>query len=563
MPTFDDVLEEVGGFGLYQKITFFWVCLTSAMFSYLYVGFVFLAVTPDHWCRSPGVSALREKCNWSLEQEKNFTLPAGRAGSSPYSQCERFDVDWNSSSVSCENPLPFSWNRSQDLPLTRCRDGWVFENGSISSIVTEFELVCSDAWKVDLTQACLNLGFMVGTIIMGYSADMFGRKFSFLSATLVTAVVGLIVAFLPNYTWFVIFRTFQGVFSKGCWLCAYVFITELVGPEYRRTVGILYQVCYSTGMMLLPAVAYLIPDWRNLQLATTIPNFLFLAYYWLIPESPRWLLSQNKNAQAMDVVHKMAKRNGKSLSQKYEKVAENTEDLGRPSFVDLVRTPQIRKHTLILMYNWFACALVYQGLVMRLGTLGGNIYLDFFISGAVEIPAAMLILLVIERIGRRLPFATGGLLSGASCLIAAFIPESVSWLATAIAFVGKLGITMSFEMVVFVNAELYPTFIRNLGVSVCSALCDIGGIVSPFIVYRLADVWAGLPLVVFGVVGLVSGGLVLLLPETKGLTLPDTIEEIENIGRQKRKVAKTSYQQVILQTADAKDPASTKMAVEV
>ncbi|XP_032881597.1 solute carrier family 22 member 2-like [Amblyraja radiata] len=531
MPTFDDVLEEVGGFGLYQKIVFFLVCLISAMFSYLYVGFVFLAVTPDHWCRSPGVSALRAKCNWSLEQEKNFTLPAGRAGSSPYSQCERFDIDWNSSSVSCENPLPFSWNNSRDLPLTRCRDGWVFENGSISSIVTEFELVCSDAWKVDLTQACLNLGFMVGTIIMGYAADMFGRKFSFLSATLVTAVVGLIVGFLPNYTWFVIFRTFQGVFSKGCWLCAYVYITELVGLEYRRTVGILYQVCYSTGMMLLPAVAYLIPDWRNLQLATTIPNFLFLAYYWIIPESPRWLLSQNKNAQAMDVVQKMAKMNGSSLSQKYEKVEENTEDLGRPSFVDLVRTPQIRKHTLILMYNWFACALVYQGLVMRLGTLGGNIYLDFFISGAVEIPAAILILLVIERIGRRLPFATGGLVSGASCLIAAFIPESVSWLATAIAFVGKLGITISFEMVVFVNAELYPTFIRNLGVSVCSTLCDIGGIVSPFIVYRLADVWAGLPLVVFGVIGLISGGLVLLLPETKGLTLPDTIEDIENISR--------------------------------
>ncbi|XP_072122075.1 solute carrier family 22 member 2-like isoform X2 [Mobula birostris] len=531
MPTFDDVLEEVGGFGLYQKFIFFLVCLTSAMFSYLYVGFVFLAVTPDHWCRSPGVAELRQKCNWSLDEEKNYTLPAGRPGTSLYSQCERLDLDWNSSSISCDNPLPFAWNHSRDLPVTTCQDGWEFENGSVSSIVTEFELVCADAWKVDLTQACLNLGFMLGTIVMGYAADMFGRKFSFLSATFVTSVVGLIVVFLPNYTWFVIFRTFQGVFSKGCWLCAYVFITELVGLEYRRTVGILYQVCYSTGMMILPAVAYFIPDWRNLQLATTIPNFLFLTYYWLIPESPRWLLSQNKNSQAMTVIHKMAKVNGGSLLQKYEKVEESSEDLGRPSFVDLVRTPQIRKHTLILMYNWFACALVYQGLVMRLGTLGGNIYLDFFISGAVEIPAAILILLVIERIGRRLPFATGGLLSGASCLIAAFIPESVSWLATAIAFVGKLGITISFEMVVFMNAELYPTFIRNLGVSVCSALCDIGGIVAPFVVYRLADIWTGLPLVVFGVIGLISGGLVLLLPETKGLTLPDTIEEIENISR--------------------------------
>ncbi|XP_069786510.1 solute carrier family 22 member 2 [Narcine bancroftii] len=561
MPTFDDALEEVGGFGRYQKFSFFLVCLPSAMFSYLYVGFVFLAVTPDHWCRSPEVATLREKCNWSLDQEKNYTLPIESTKSSSYSRCERFDLDWNSSTVNCENPLPFTRNETRDLPLTACQDGWVFENGSYSSIVTEFELVCSNAWKVDLTQACLNLGFMIGTIIMGYTADTLGRKFSFLTATFVASVMGIIVTFLPNYISFVIFRTFQGVFTKGCWLCAYVLITELVALEYRKTVGILYQVCYSVGMMLLPAVAYFIPDWRNLQLATTIPNFLFLTYYWLIPESPRWLLSQNKNAQAMAIVRKMAKTNGKSLSQKYEKVEENDEDLGHPSFVDLVRTPQIRKHTLILMYNWFACALVYQGLVMRLGILGGNIYLDFFIAGAVEIPAAILILLVIEQIGRRLPFATGGLLSGASCLVAAFIPKSVNWLAMAIAFVGKLGITISFEMVVFMNAELYPTFMRNLGVSVCSALCDIGGIVAPFIVYRLANVWTELPLVVFGVIGLVAGGLVLLLPETKGLKLPDTIEEIENISRIKKTSPKASYQQVILHSADPKDQASDPVEV--
>ncbi|XP_072359744.1 solute carrier family 22 member 2 [Scyliorhinus torazame] len=562
MPTFDDVLEEVGGFGVYQKLILFLVCLSSAAFAYLYVGFVFLAVTPDHWCQSPGVSELRENCSWSLEQEKNYTLPLGRSGSSSYSQCERYDVDWNSSSGSCENPLQFVQNGARDLPLTTCQDGWVFENGSPSSIVTEFELVCADAWKLDLTQACLNFGFTLGTIIMGYAADRFGRKSSFLFATFVTSVLGLVVSFLPNYNWFLIFRTLQGLFSKGSWLCAYVFVTELVGLEYRKTVGILYQMCFSTGMMLLSAVAYFIPDWRNLQLVTTIPSFLFLTYYWLIPESPRWMLSQKKNTEAMNVIQKMAKMNGKFFSKDFEIVEECSEDLDRPSFVDLVRTPQIRKHTLILMFNWFAITLVYQGLVMRLGTLGGNIFLDFFISGAVEIPAAIIILLTIERIGRRLPFAAGCLLAGGSCLIAAFIPENISWLSTAIAFVGKLGITMSIEMVVFVNTELYPTFMRNFGVSVCSSLCDIGGIAAPFIVYRLAGTWIGLPLVVFGVIGSIAGSLVLLLPETKGLTLPDTIEDVENISRPKKKILKTHYQPVDLHSTDIKDPTSVKMIAE-
>ncbi|XP_067845333.1 solute carrier family 22 member 2-like isoform X2 [Heptranchias perlo] len=567
MVTFDDVLVEVGSFGPYQKKIFFLIYLTSAMFSYLYVGFVFLAVTPDHWCRSPGVTGLRDKCNWSLEQEKNYTLPVGRAGSSSYSQCERYDIDWNSSTGSCKNPLPFVHNGSRDLPLTTCQDGWVFKNGSFPSIVTEFELVCADAWKVDLTQACLNLGFMLGTILMGYIADIFGRKPCFLFASFVTSVSGLLLAFSPSYTWFVIFRTLQGLFSRGGWLCAYVLITELVVSEYRRIAGILNQLSFSFGIMLLPAVAYFLPAWRNLQLAITIPTFLFLTYYWLIPESPRWILSQKKDAEAMKILQQMAKRNGNALSMKAKTITieENSEKMTRPSIVDLVRTPQMRKQTLILMVNWFTSALVYQGLVMRLGTLGGNIYLDFFISGAVEIPASIIVLLVIERIGRRLPFAAGGLLSGASCLIAAFIPESVFWLKTAAACLGRLGITVSLEMVCFVNTELYPTFLRNFAVSVCAALSDIGGIAAPFIVYRLAAIWVDMPLVVFGVIGLISGGLVLLLPETKGLTLPDTIEDVENIRRWKTCVLKTSYQHIVLHSStgahNAKDTASAKIVL--
>ncbi|XP_043552229.1 solute carrier family 22 member 2-like [Chiloscyllium plagiosum] len=566
MAAFDDVLIQIGGFGQYQKVIFFLIYLSSMMFSHLYFGFVFLAVTPDHWCRSPGVTELRDKCNWSLEQEKNYTLPVGQSGSSSYSQCETYDIDWNSSSGSCENPLLFVQNGSQDLPRTTCQDGWVFENGSFPSIVTEFELVCADAWKVDLTQACLNVGFMFGTMIMGYAADIFGRKLCFLFATFVTTVSGLLLAFSPNYTWFVIFRTLQGLFSRGGWLCGYVLITELVVSDYRRTAGILNQVSFSFGIMLLPAIAYFLPAWRNLQLAITIPNFLFLTYYWLVPESPRWMFSQKKDEEAMKILQQVAKRNGHTFSMKAEAITieKNDEKMNRPSIIELVRTPQMRKHTLILMVNWFTSALVYQGLVMRLGTLGGNIYLDFFISGAVEIPASIIIILVIERIGRRLPFAAGGLVAGGSCLIVVFIPENLTWLKTAVACLGRLGITVALEMVCFVNMELYPTFLRNFAVAACGVLCDIGGVVSPFIVYRLAAIWIEMPLVVFGVTGLIAGVLVLLLPETKGVPLPDTIEDAENIRRWKTSALKAHYQQIVqhsTETHNTKDTDAVKIAL--
>lgn len=71
----------------------------------------------------------------------------------------------------------------------------------------------------------------------------------------------------------------------------------------------------------------------------------------------------------------------------------------------------------------FTSAVVYQGLVMRLGIVGGNLYVDFFISGVVELPGALLILLTIDRFGRRLPFAASNVVAGVACLVTAFLPE--------------------------------------------------------------------------------------------------------------------------------------------
>lgn len=76
-------------------------------------------------------------------------------------------------------------------------------------------------------------------------------------------------------------------------------------------------------------------------------------------------------------------------------------------------------------------------------------------------------------------------------------------------------------------------------------MCDIGGIMTPFIVYRLAELWHELPLVVFAGIAVVGGGLVLLLPETKGKTLPETIEDAENMHRQERRKENTIYLQIL------------------
>ncbi|XP_024117860.2 solute carrier family 22 member 2, partial [Oryzias melastigma] len=538
MTTFDDLLEEAGAFGRCQKRIFALLCLVSLPFAGVYVGIVFQGFTPEHWCRDATLAERRQACGWSLADSRRLVAPlVNVSGELQRSSCERYEVDWNATAPTCEAEELHLSGR----PTTGCKEGWEYDYEGRQSFATEFDLVCSDGWLVDMFQATLNVGFLVGSIAIGYLADRFGRKMSFLMSSLLNAAAGVLVAVSPNYTLLLVFRTLSGFGVKGGWMAGYVLITEIVGVEFRRMVGVLYQMFFSVGLLILPLLAYFIPDWRWLQLAITAPYVLFLSYYWVIPESPRWLLSQNKKSEVVKITESMAKENGRTLSKNIQTLTDDETESTTASFMDLIRTPNMRKHTLILSYNWFTSAVVYQGLIMRLGILGGNVYMDFLISGLVEFPAAFLILFTIERIGRRLPFASANIVAGASCFITAFVPDSLFWLKTVVACIGRLGITMAFEMVVFVNTELYPTFVRNLGVSVCSTLCDVGGIVAPFLLYRLAVIWLELPLIIFGFLAFLAGGLVLLLPETRGMPLPDSIQDVEFPERVKEKA-----QQVVL-----------------
>ncbi|XP_069028460.1 solute carrier family 22 member 2-like [Embiotoca jacksoni] len=525
MATFDDLLEEAGSFGRCQKRIFALLCFLSLPFSGVYVGIVFQGFTPDHWCRDSAAAAeRRQACGWSPADSRRLTLPlVNSSGELRQSACEQFEVDWNVTGLACD---------TQELhlsgaPLTACKDGWEYQYEGRKSFVTEFNLVCSDGWLVDMYQSTLNLGFLIGSFAFGYFADRFGRKISFLVSNVLNVTAGIVLAVVPNYISILVVRAIFGFGVKGGWMTCYVLLTEIVGVEYRRTVGILFQMFFSIGNLILPLLAYFITDWRWLQVVITVPYILFVSYYWFIPESPRWLITQKRSSEALEITEAMAKENKMKFTRNLEKLTDDEGECTTASLLDLFRTQKMRKHTLILMFNWFTSAVVYQGLIMRVGITGGNVYIDFLISGLVEFPAAFLILLTIERIGRRLPFAAANIVAGASCVTAAFIPDSMFWFKTVVACIGRLGITMAFEMVVFVNTELYPTFVRNLGVSVCSSLCDIGGIVSPFLLYRLAAIWLELPLIIFGALAFIAGGLVLLLPETRGAPLPDTIDDIE------------------------------------
>ncbi len=72
--------------------------------------------------------------------------------------------------------------------------------------------------------------------------------------------------------------------------------------------------------------------------------------------------------------------------------AEDDEKRGA-TYLDLFRTPNLRKNTLIQYFNWFTASFVYYGLTFDSGSIvPGNIYINFLVSGLIEFPAYALCL---------------------------------------------------------------------------------------------------------------------------------------------------------------------------
>lgn len=55
---------------------------------------------------------------------------------------------------------------------------------------------------------------------------------------------------------------------------------EMVGPSKREWAGTFWQTWFAIGLLILAGVAYLIRDWRKLQLAMSVPTAIYLCYYW-------------------------------------------------------------------------------------------------------------------------------------------------------------------------------------------------------------------------------------------------------------------------------------------
>ena len=107
---------------------------------------------------------------------------------------------------------------------------------------------------------------------------------------------------------FTALRFILAVAIGGIMVTSFVLIMEIIGTKYRDTIGIIYQIPFNIGYLTLPLFGYYIRSWNTFQLAISVPSILLLSYYFLLPESPRWLLTVGRTDDAVHILEVIAKR---------------------------------------------------------------------------------------------------------------------------------------------------------------------------------------------------------------------------------------------------------------
>ncbi|XP_064172702.1 solute carrier family 22 member 15 [Anguilla rostrata] len=408
----------------------------------------------------------------------------------------------------------------------------------LSSIVTEWFLVKDQAYKVSLAGSLFFAGVLLGNVLFGPLSDKIGRKPVFLAGLFFEVLFGYATAFAPSYETFALSRLLVGMMNGGMALVCFVLSQEYVGKSYWAMTGTLSNMTFAVGIALFAGLGYYVRHWRTLATAANSPGVLFFLLSVNFPESPRWLYSQGRSEQAEQVLLYLAQQNGRDQTQLKLKRNSASSQNGsrRPGILNLITHPVLRWRTVVLMYVWYACSLVYYGLTMNAGGDTGNRYVTVAMYGLVELPAYPLCIYFINKpwAGRRKTMASFLALAGFSCLFTMLIPvqTGLGFNGTSLALLGKLLVSAAFNIVYVYTSELYPTVIRNAGLGVCSMSCRFGGILAPF-VPSLRALHQSMPFVVFGLSGISAGCLSLLLPETLNRPIAETLEELHSPAYQR------------------------------
>jgi MFS transporter, SP family, xylose:H+ symportor len=433
---------------------------------------------------------------------------------------------------------------------------WVVIGGAKPFYESYFHLTTDTL--IGWANSCALVGCLAGSLLSGVLGDGLGRKRSLLLAGALFAVSSVLTGWAFSFAAFITWRIVGGLAIGLASNISPMYIAEISPAQWRGRLVSLNQlaiVCGILGAQILDwqigtRGAHLFSGslstaawnaqygWRWMFTAVALPALLLFLLAGIIPETPRWLMSHSRTADAETVLARMGGR--EYAGAMVGGIAEHLQhDRAQQTGWRELGSPDIRRLVLIgvglaVLQQWSGINILfnYAEEVYRSAGYGvSDILFNIVITGAINLIFTLLAMLFVDRIGRRflmlLGCASVGLVHVALAIVYRLHLHGLPILLLTLCAIGCYAMTLAPVTWVLIT-EIFPNRIRARGVSLAVSALWASSFLLTFSFPALTGAFGQSgAFVVYGVTCLVGWVCVRgLVPETKGRSLEQIEDQI-------------------------------------
>ncbi|XP_033362739.1 carcinine transporter-like [Bombus vosnesenskii] len=528
LESFDDVLPYVGDYGRYQWLLLLSLLPYGATYAFLYFSQFFITIIPtEHWCR------IDELVNSNFTEEERIKIAIPVTNVYPYyEQCQRKDVNFTELLKSDKSLSSSGFQTNKTIKCTQ----WEYNFTQIPypSTGTELDWVCDREYLVSTAQAIFFCGSIIGGFLVGWIADHKGRIPALMFCNGIALFASIFTASANSFWSFAVCRFLTGLAFDNCINIPLIIVLEYMAVSKRTlVVNIAFGVYFAVASTILPWIAYYIANWRYFTYVTAISLLSVAITPWILPENARWYVSNGMMDKVVEKLRRIARINRRNPDSRiYDILVSNMEAPDKiqesATLLDLFKTPRLARNTILLVAFWCFTLISFDDHVYSLKLIQSSVFVSFSIACATELPAGLLLALLLDRWGRRL---CGFLTMAMTCVLSIAELMLHSMLAKLVmSILSRFCLNMAANVGLQYAAELLPTPVRSQGVSFIHIFGIVAHSLAPYITDSAA-IWEGFPMLIISTVSFFGAALVLFLPETVGQNLPQTIKQGEEFGR--------------------------------
>ena len=358
--------------------------------------------------------------------------------------------------------------------------------GTTSDLTRVFDLT---GFGLGFTVATALIGTIAGAAYAGLAkpADTYGRKPVLFAIGIFYIVSALGSALAGSWILFMLFRFLGGVGVGAATSVAPIYNAEVAPPKHRgRLVG-LFQFNIVVGILVAYLSNFVIlsliggeTDWRWMFGVEAVPAAAFFLLLFLVPESPRWLMSVGRTEQARDTIDKLSSNEQEARLQReeIEEALRRDEEMPEVPFFTSAHRRVILLAFAIAAFNQLGginAVLYYAPRIFQSAGLGESAaFINSAGVGLVNLLATIGALYLIDRAGRRVLMivcSAGYLLTLGTLAVMFFLYEGNFSGVTSGVVVGGIMLFVAAHAFgqgaviwVFIS-EIFPTAIRARGQS--------------------------------------------------------------------------------------------------